>query len=297
MKKIFLLFILTLFSLNFCNAQDWFTSLDVAKRMALAQNKLLFVIWETSLDYQYPLMYVYDNNNTAVVDLSKNDEIDAIIWDHFIPVLLPESKYEDLFNEAKNKGTNYIAKLDDDSIKIMDVNENVLNTNLNDFDQQNLSIIIEKYSLNTSFLKQELTNYLRKENFTTSFKLASKYLDYAIFVSKDTRFEITKLANIYFDESKQHLEDSNINNKNVFTQKLELLKIKELLILNHPKKARRLLKRIKVIEIDDINESLYSFLNYTIFKLLDDGVNAALWEVKLSSVDLKIANLILNNTQ
>ncbi len=295
MKKIILIFLIAFSTNNICNAQEWFTSFDIAKRLALVQDKMLLVMWQNTLDYPYPVRLV-DNNISVVIDLNENDEVNSLIWEHFVPVILLESNYEKLYNEAKDtRSVIYLDKLKDDSIKIMDINGNILNTRYNSAEAENLSQLINRYGLKTSFLKQELINYNKKVNVTTSFNLASKYLDYALFVQKKVKPEIISLANIYFNEAKMYLENGDLENKNAFFQRIELLKIKEELILNNPKKAKRVLRKIKAPAIDKINESLYSFLNYTIFKLLNDEKNAALLKSKLSSVDLKKAELIINS--
>ena len=296
MRKLLILFSITFFSVNFCNAQEWFTSFDIAKRMAIIQDKMLFVMWEESLDYEYPLLYNTDNGVLVTIDLSVDTSMDVLIWDHFIPVLLPESMYDDfLKNTKKGKDTGYMAKLNDDSIKIMDVNGNILNTKPLYENEQNLSSLIKNYALNTSFLKQELNNYSKKENLTTSFNLGSKYLDYSIFAQKKIRPEIIELANIYFDTARGYLMVSENKNKDAFLQRLELFKIKELLILDKSKKALRILKRITEAEINEINKSLYVFLNYTTFKLLKQEDKAALLKSKISKVDLKKAEFIIKN--
>ena len=177
----------------------------------------------------------------------------------------------------------------------MDVNGNILNINASNVYIENLSLLIKHYALDTSYLKQELINYSKNQNLTTSFWLASKYLDFAIFVEKGTRLEIMQLAGIYFDEAKSHLTKSDLNNKNAILQKCDLLKIKEYLILNKPKKALRHLKKLNIAEIDQINQSLFSFLNYTAFKLLKDEEKVILWKSKISLLDLKKANTIINN--
>jgi len=296
MKKIILLFSITLFSSIFCNAQEWFTSFDVAKRLAVVQDKMLFVMWEESLDYSYPILYSIDSGELKIIDLFEDNSLDALIWEHFIPVLLPESEYSKFIKNSKSeKDAKYMAKLNDDSIKIMDVNGNILNTAPLYDNEQNLSKLIKSYALNTSFLKQELINYSRKENFTTSFNLAIKYVDYAIFVQKGIRLEIIALSKIYFDESRRYLKAGDLKNKDKILQRLDLFAIKELLVLDKPRKAFRLLKRIKEAEIKDINKSIYVFLNYTTFKLLKEEENAALWKSKISQVDLKKAEFIIKN--
>ena len=296
MKKAILLFTFVITSFNFCLAQEWFTSFDVAKKLARVQNKMLFVMWEDTFNYNYPIVFINDKGELIGTDLFVDDSINRIIWDYFIPVKLYETNYEELSNQIKEtRGVKYYNKLIDDSIKIMDVNGNILNINTSNEYIENLSIIIRNYALNTTYLKQELINYSKDKNFTTSFWLASKYLDFSIFVEKDTRLEIMQLAGIYFDEAKNHLTKSDLKNKTAILQKFDLLKIKEYLILDKPRKALRYLKKFDDIEVDKINQSLFSFLNYTTFKLLKDEENAVLWKSKISLVDLKKVKLIINN--
>jgi hypothetical protein len=296
MKNVLLLLSIALISVNICKAQEWFTSFDVAKRLALAQDKMLLVMWESTLDNAYPIRVHNEKGDAVMVDLNENEIVNALIWEHFIPVIIFESKYDELYSDAKKtRGERYLDKLGDDSIKIMDVNGNILNTKISMDFNQNLTLLIKKYALNTSFLKHELVRYSKDNNSTSAFLLASKYLDFAILLNQGIRPEIIALANIYFKEAKDKLIESNFNNKLAYLQKLKLLKIKEQLILNRPKKANRMLKRVQVSEIDSINQSLYNFLNYTTFKLLKDENNTALWKTKLSNLHLKKAELILKN--
>jgi len=295
MKKIILLLC---FSLTFCFnslGQEWFTSFEVSKSLALVQNKMLFVVWDDSLQTPYYIEVNDENGKKVFVDLTSNEEVNAIIWDYFIPVLLPESEYGKLLDKAKNiRGTEYLSKLEDDSIKIMDVNGNILNSDQSMQTIENLPNLIELYALNTSFLNPYFKNYLKKANFTTAFILASKYLDFAIFSDSQTRSDLVALADAYFKEASILLTESDLDNKNAFMQKLDFIKIKGLLILNQTKKAKRLLKRIEVTEISGINKSLFVFLNYTTFMLLGDQESAAIWKEKISAADLQKANQIIN---
>lgn len=294
MKKIVLLFIITLTSVSFCNAQEWFKSIDVAKRLALVQDKMLFVVWEESLDFAYPISYISNSGDLVFLDLSKDNSLDTVIWEHFIPVLLPESEYDKLVLEAEGRGAIYLAKLNDDSIKIMDANKNILNVKPFLGYEQNLSELIKNYSLRTTFISQDLINYSQQENFTTTFNLASKYIDFSIFVEKESRNEVIDLANIYFEEAKQQLPTSDLGNKEVYLQRIDLLMIKEDLVLDNPRRALRFIKRMDEKEIAEVNRELYYFLNYTAYKLLKDENEAALFQTKISETDLKRAELIYN---
>ncbi|MEZ4781184.1 MAG: hypothetical protein R2816_06305 [Flavobacteriaceae bacterium] len=294
MKKLFILLTITLLSQNICLSQEFFTSISIAKRLALVQDKMLFVVWEESLDFPYPLLYNDSKGNLVIIDLSKDKSLDGIIWEHFIPVLLPEAEYDKFIKKAEGRPNKYIAKLNDDSIKIMDANANILNTKATYDIEQNLSDLIKNYSLRTTFLKQDLINYSQQNNFTTSFNLGDKYIDFSLFVEEETREEIIELANLYLEESKKHLTTNNLPEKEAYSQRMDLLSLKQDLILNNPRKVRRLLRKIDETDIAEVNKGLYSFLNYTTFILLNDEENSATWKPNVSEADLKKAELILN---
>ena len=297
MKKISLVVLVSFLSITFSFSQEWMTSLDVAKRLARVQNKMLFVMWGDAIDYEFPIIYKKEGSTLQVVtDLLRDEDINQIIWENFIPVLLYESTYEDLFNEIKDtRNDKYIKKFQDDGIKIMDVNGNILNTGYFSIDPFNFSNFVKRYGLNTTFLKAQFENYLVKEDFYASLRLGSKYLDYAILVDKKTREEVTDLAIIYIDEAMARLKDEDFENKPGFNQKCELLKLKKHLILDNPRKVLRYLKKLEPTLIDKVNESIHAFLYYTSYKLIRDEKNAALWKSKVSLVDLKKSQLIINN--
>ncbi len=294
MKKIIVFFAFSSLAVV-CNGQEWFTSFDVAKRLARVQDKMLFVLWEESFNQSIPLIFKTDDDETVVVDLAKDNRFDAIIWDYFVPVKLPESVYEDFIKEAEGRGYSYTNKLNDDSVKIMDVNGNILNVDGVSDGLTDLSLLIRNYALDTSYLRSELDNYAQERNFLSASLLGIRYVDYAIFADEELRPEIIALANIYLNESENFLSQINEERKEAYLQKIELIKIKELVILNQYKKAYRQIKRIDETQLDALNESLFSFLNYTVFKLLKDEINADLWKSRISSLDLKKAELIIKN--
>ena len=302
MKKSILIIAISLLP-GLGTAQEWFTSLEVAKRLALVQDKMLFVMWEDALEYEYPVGLFDDKGIGEIVDLRDNEVILQMIWEHFVPVKLPEFMYEEMSNQIKEtRGIAYFNRLIDDDIKIMDVNGNILNTNddivkfyyLGDYAYLSINDFIKKYALNTSFLKPDLENYAQEKNFVTSFRLAAKYVDFAIFINKELRPYVMDLANIYFDEAKHYLEKEGNADAISFTQKIELFKMQEDLILNNAKKVRRQIKKMDIGQIADMNQSLFDFLNYTVFLLLKDEKNAALWRSKLTSYEMKKAQLIMN---
>ncbi len=294
--KRFFTCLLFLIACTYCGAQEWMTSLEVAKRLALLQDKMLLVMWEESTEYDFPIIYQRQGSIMRVTtDLFEDEQINQMIWENFVPVVLFESNYSDLFKEIKDSRSNkYIERFQDDGIKIMDVNGNILNTGYFNTELFNFSNFVKRYGLNTSFLRGQLTNYIGKKNFNTTLALAYKYLDYAIFVSEAVRAEIVAMSTIYFDEAKALLARENIENKAGYMQKFELIEFRKELTLDKPRRVLRQLKKMDTASIHPINESLYAFLHYTANMMLGDESKAAIWKSKVSLVDLKKAELIIN---
>lgn len=296
MKKILVLIVFVLSVNNLCHSQEWMKSLAIAKRLALIENKMILVMWEEATLYPFPIIMYDDNGRKIFVeDMFDVDEIEEIIWDNFVPVTINETMYSDLFEKIKGKRKlTYIDKFNDDSIKIMDVNGNILNTKSNYDEYINLTEFIRNYALNTSFLQQELLNYRDRKDFYTTFYLASKYVDYAIYAKKEVKKEILNLSDIYFNEAEELLEKEDLKNKTNLEQRFKLLKMKQDLILNNPKKVLRQLKRIEATEIEGANSSLVAFMYLTAHLLLKDETNASEWRSKVSSINMKKAELIVN---
>ena len=114
--------------INFAWAQEWITSLEAAKRLSIVQNKPLFVMWEESTLYDFPVVVRSVQGNLVLTDLFKDEQIAKIIWDKFIPVKLTEDQHAQLVKQIEDRSTSYINKFNDDSIKIMDANGNIINT-------------------------------------------------------------------------------------------------------------------------------------------------------------------------
>lgn len=284
----------SMFQLSF--AQEWLTSFEAAKRLAAIQDKLIIMVWEETSLYQYPVLIIYENDKVQVQNLFNNEPLNSVLWEHFIPVIVPEYNYDQLYATIKGKRAQaYIDKFNDDSIKVMDSNGNIINTSYQYDEYLDIVKFIKTYALNTSFLKPEITTYSEQNNLYTTLRLATKYIDYAIFVNEVVRPEIIKLSTIYLNETEAMIIDSEHDDKDDVLQRVSLLKLKQELILNKPKKVLRQLKRIDDVEIKDTNQEYVDFLYYTSYLLLKDENNASVWRSKLSLLNLKKANLIITN--
>ena len=284
--------------ISFCQPREWYTSLDAAKRLAVVQNKMVLMIWEESASFPFPVIVnTTEGKSIYIEDMFQNEYVSNLIWEYFIPVKVSDDNYADMIEAVKEKGNQrYIDKFNDDSFKVLDANGNILNIyDVNDDFRFNISKFIQKYGLNTSFLKSELQSYSKLKDYYSTYRLASKYIDYASYVQKSLRKEIIALSLIYLEEANRKLAKNTTENRANYLQQIELLKLKQSLVLNKPRRVLRLLKKIDTKDIAEFNTSLIDFLNYTAHGLLKDEKNASLWRTKLSLVNLKKANQIINS--
>ena len=278
------------------NAQEWMRSLDIAQKLAMVQNKMVLMVWEESTYYDYPVVVQNKRGRYLVIpNLFSDENLSPLIWKNFVPVVVSEDSYQDLYMEIKDKRKqSYIDKFNDDSIKIMDINGNIINVTNFTEELQNITKIIELYALNTEFISNELKNYYNEKSFYSSYFLASKYLDLSLYTNEKTRSKIIDLANIYIDEAKRFVEKDKMEGKASLLLRCELLNIQEYLLLKRPKKVLRLLKKLDINEAYKNNEAFLAFLYYTSYKSLEEDDEAGAWISKVSSLNLKKAEKIIN---
>ncbi len=274
-------------------SQEWFTSLDIAQRFALTQNKMILMVWEDVSKEPYPVAVKYDKKTVIIPDLFTDESISPLIWQYFVPVIVSELHYEDMYKAIKGKRKqSYIDKFNDDSIKIMDANGTIVNTTQFVEGLENISNLISNYALNTYFISNQLRNYRYKKEFYSAYYLAEKYIDYAMYSNKRNRQELINVSNIYLNEAISFIETSK-EDKNLLKQRTELLKIQSYLVLDRPNKVLRRLKKLQAETITNSNASFMAFLYYTAYKLLDKEEEAQLWKTKVSLVNLKKSQLII----
>jgi hypothetical protein len=82
----------------------------VAQDLAMVQNKMVLMVWEETTTYPYPVLVEDEKGRKVLVrNLFTDEYISPIIWDYFVPVIVSEDKYEDLYLQIKGKrNQNYI---------------------------------------------------------------------------------------------------------------------------------------------------------------------------------------------
>lgn len=296
MKDLFTKTILLFFAVNLSHSQAWMTDLDIAQKLALVQNKMVLMVWEETTKYQYPVLVKDEKGRTLLIENLFDDEtITPLIWENFVPVIVSENQYADLYLKIRdNRKQSYIDKFNDDSIKIMDINGNILNVSGFLDEYPNITKLIERYALNTIFIAHELTGYKNENDFYSAYYLAAKYLDFSLYANNNIRSEIINLSNIYLNEAMALSEMVATEDKIMLKQRCELLKIQEYLVLKRPKKVLRQLKKMDAENIENSNNSFAAFLYYIAYTILDDEINAETWKAKVSLVNLKKAEMIIN---
>ena len=298
MKRFVLLVLICLNAMT-SNSQEWMTSMDAARRLAMVQNKMLLMIWEEASMRPYPVR-VYDENGNIIFipDLFESELINKLIWQHFVPVVVSEDKYSDWYDEIKNqRSVQYMLKFEDDFLKVMDVNGNILNIDEPYYEPSykvlNISEFIARYYVDTSYMKGELMNYSKQKDVYTTFRLAAKYIDICIFVNPDVRSEMLKLSSIYLDGARRFLASEAVEDKVLLEEKIVLQELKQFLIQNRPRRVLRELKKNTFSSDDAYNRSMVAFLNYTAHLLINDETSASSWKEQLTAADIKKANIIV----
>ncbi|MGF1556889.1 hypothetical protein [Paucihalobacter sp.] len=287
-----------LFSSLKVHAQDWMSNLKVAQKLAAVQNKMVLMVWEEETFYDYPVVVVTSNNQSIIVgNLFSEPELNKAIWEHFVPVVVSEYVYDDLYESIKNKRSDiYLDKLSDASLKVMDINGNIVNVNMGYENDFNLSRIIEDYAFNTEFLAHELKNYAESKTFYTSYFLASKYLDFSLYSKPRVQSNLINLAKIYMNDATQLLAAEPDDKQPELSQRLELLELEADLIEG---KAGRVLRKLKKMDKGLVNESIkayQAFLYFTAHKMRNDHEKAEVWRPLVSLVNIKkVHNIVKNN--
>lgn len=249
---------------------------------------MVLMIWEEETFNDYPVIIISsDNKQIYLSDLFEEEDLNKIIWDYFVPVVVSEYVYDDLYEKVKDKRPqSYIDKLSDASLKVMDIHGNIVNVKMPYDEEFNLSNILEDYALKTDFLAQELRNYLQTKNFLSAYFLASKYLDYLMYQKYKIRPNLINLSKIYMEEARELLSLEPADKQLEFAQRLEMLRLQADLLEGKSDRVIRILKKMDKNDIYESNKEYQAFLNYTAYLINKDNTKAAIWKPMVSAINL-----------
>ncbi len=224
----------------------WMDDFKTAQKLSVVSNKLMIVeFWAT---WCMPCKKMDQEvwSSEAVGKLSEN----------FVPVKIDADNNMQLMGKFGVDRIPYFF--------ITDSQGNILYNKYGFTSEHEIKNLLERYSINLSYMQGALVQYYQQRNYITTMRLANKYLDYSLFVNKIIRGDILKLSDHYLNEAEQLL-DRNQDNYVFMVQKVELLKaVIDLYDEKFDKVERYLDKKIEAYELKAQNRVLYAYLNYCV---------------------------------
>lgn len=239
------------------NATNSTSSLESAKKLAIASNKLILVDFTASWCGPCKRM---DRESWS------NDEV-AKIRENFIFLKIDIDYNKNISKKYGVKGIPYIF--------ILDPNGEVIFSSIGYKTKSQIIKMLKGYSLNVEYVQSENLEFFKKATSFTSIKLAEKYLDFTLlFDDEMLKGKFRSLASKYLKISEK-LVKKDKKNKSQIVQRTELLLVySKLLKGKYDKVVKKLDDKFNESDIVPQNNSLYNFLYFTSYKKLADKVNA-----------------------
>lgn len=242
MNKILLLFFITLMSTGNTSAGNWLSDLEQAKKLALSTDKLILVDFWASWCGPCKRM---DKESWS------DPEIEQLMQ-AYVPVKIDiDIKKRDAM-KYNVRSIPYVF--------IIDGNGEVVFKSLGYMDKEEVRAVLNKYALNTNFLRKEAITYYQHQNYVTSLRLAEKYLDFSLYLKEGIKMDFLDLAESYLQQSEKLLDKKQENYKFI-KEKVKLLDLIAALYANDEKELQKVLKKTSLEKIYPNNRTLYAYIN------------------------------------
>jgi len=254
---------------SYLYAQNWGTDFELAKKMALSENKLMLLDFTASWcgPCKYMEINTWSNENvkkemafykSVKIDLDSNKDLARFYGVSAIPNILVVDPNGIVIEQIKGyRDANFMQKF------------------------------LHEKVLDLAFVQKELISFFKKKSYSSALRLANKYQIYAMLLKDDKikRRLLLNVAKSYFAISKKIVKKSKSKNKKGLLQKIDLYELRKNLILNKNKQVAKKLSKLKESEIVNMNKSLYASLNYVVLTNLKDSENAKKWFDKMNDSD------------
>ncbi|RUA07024.1 MAG: hypothetical protein DSY82_08825 [Flavobacteriia bacterium] len=243
MKRFFLIFILLLQSLNTFSSPGS-DPLSQAKKIAIATNKLILVDFTAVWCGPCKRMESESWNKEDIMELSSL----------YVFIKIDVDMYRDI---ATNFGIKSIP-----NIFILDPNGEVIHQSTGYQTKEKLTSFLKKYAINLKYLQSSYIINFKKETASSLIRLAKKQQEFSILLNRPVKDEFLSLSRTYLKKAEKRLKKEK---NSALTQEVELLYLHGYLISNNYDKVEKKLKKgFKEEKIDELNRSLYYFLNYMV---------------------------------
>ena len=254
---------------SYLYAQNWGTDFELAKKMALSENKLMLLDFTASWcgPCKYMEINTWSNENvkkemafykSVKIDLDSNKDLARFYGVSAIPNILVVDPNGIVIEQIKGyRDANFMQKF------------------------------LHEKVLDLAFVQKELISFFKKKSYSSALRLANKYQIYAMLLKDDKikRRLLLNVAKSYFAISKKIVKKSKSKNKKGLLQKIDLYELRKNLILNKNKQVAKKLSKLKESEIVNMNKSLYASLNYVVLTNLKDSEKAKKWFDKMNDSD------------
>lgn len=275
-KRVLILFMIFLSVTSY--SQGWLNSLEDAKKMALASNKLIFIDFTATWCGPCKMMDANVWSKESVQNQMKN----------FIVVQIDIDVNKDVANKYN------VSSIP--NLFVLDPNGKVIENNRGYRDDKFMISWLKKYSINTSFLQNKLISFYKKPTYSSALRLADKYQIYSLYLDDNLKNKFFTIADEYFEIAHKLLKKSKVKNKKMLNQKIELLKLRKKAFQGKIKKLNKKLAKLDGKSIFSSNQSVFSLLNY-LSQIENNKEEALKWFDKMSEKDKKIASLFLKDKE
>ncbi len=237
------LFLLLITANNFAQ-EGWIRDYETAQKISIATNRPMLIDFWATWCRPCVKMDIEVWGNEDVKELLKN----------YVPVKINLDHNRALANQFQVKAIPYYF--------ITDAHGNILFRELGFSTKFPVEDALKKYSMNFSYMRKPLSNYLKNKNYISAIRIVHKYLDYSLFLNKNIRIDILSIAENYLKEAEKLL-DKKQDNYLAMQQKIELLEMNIDLYKEHfSRVSRRLEKDFAQYDLSKSNQILYAYLNY-----------------------------------